>query len=289
MFGSQNPSGQIGNGRFSGTPVAKWLLILNIAIFFYDVAGVGDYSWGRVTPHLLFSYGEWSYYGGVLNDTLSSLELWRLIGFQFLHADLSHLVANMLAVFMFGGIVERALGTIRFLVYYLICGVAGALFYSLLAYVGWLDPGRLVGASAGIFGIIVALIMIAPDMRVTLIFPPIPMKMKTFGIVVLGIGVFTVLTSGHNAGGEAGHLGGAFVGFLLMKYYAFKSGMVSMPRFSAKGAAKNRDYVPKIRPRTSVSMDSTEVDRILDKVSEQGLHSLTDAERDTLKKISEKD
>lgn len=289
MFGSQNQSGQVGSGRFAGAPVAKWLLILNIAIFFLDVFESSPQSLGRLTPYGLFSFGEHYYDGMVFRDTLASLELWRLIGFQFLHANIGHLFANMLGMFMFGGIVERALGSRRFLVYYLLCGVGGALFYALLASIGWLDPGILVGASAGIFGMIVALIVIAPDMRVMLIIPPIPMKMKTFGMVVLGIGVFTVLTSGNNAGGEAGHLGGALLGYVLMKYFMGYGGRKPWGRSALSRGSASRDYQPKIRPRTLVSLDSSEVDRILDKVSEHGLHSLTNEERAKLRALSEED
>lgn len=269
----------MGSGRFDGAPVTKWLLILNIAIFFLDVFEAGANSWGRLTP-----YGAYTIF-----DVFQQYEVWRMITFQFLHADMGHLLFNMMAIYFFGNMVERALGSRRFIAYYLMCGVGGALFYTLLVWVGWLSPGILVGASAGIFGIIVALIIIAPDMRVMLILPPIPMKMKTLGIVVLGIGVFTVLTSGKNAGGEAGHLGGALAGFLLMKYYALKTASTGVGFGRRRTAVESREYVPKIRPRTVISLDSSEVDRILDKVSEHGLHSLTNEERATLKALSERD
>jgi len=70
----------------------------------------------------------------------------------------------------------------------------------------------LVGASAGIFGVLIAGARIAPDTTVMLIFPPIPMRLKTLALVFLGIAVLTVFEHGFNAGGEAAHLGGAAVG-----------------------------------------------------------------------------
>ena len=289
MFGSQKSTSFGSGGRFDGAPVTKWLLILNIAIFFIDVVGAGTESWGRITPHALFSYGEHYYNAGVLLDTLSSFQLWRLIGFQFLHADVGHLLCNMLGIFMFGALVERVLGSLRFTIYYLLCGVGGALSFALLASIGWLDPGVLVGASAGLFGVLVALIIIAPNIMVRPMLMPDPISMKAFGMIILGVGVLTILMVGPNAGGEAGHIGGALVGFLLMKnpkVLSFLSGAF-LPKPSRQKPV--RGYVPKIRPRTTVRMNSSEVDRILDKVSEHGLHSLTDAERATLKNISEKD
>ncbi|MFC5051340.1 rhomboid family intramembrane serine protease [Rubritalea spongiae] len=267
--------------RFAGAPATKWLLILNIAIFFIDVAGVGRESWGRLTPMLAFT----------MEDTFGRLQLWRLVSFQFLHGGLGHLMFNMFAIYMFGGIVERVLGTRRYLAYYLLCGVAGALFYALLAWVGWLGSGVLVGASAGIFGIIVALIVIAPDMQVMLLIPPIPMKMKTLGMVMLGIGVYTVLTTGNNAGGEAGHLGGAFLGFVLMKFPRLLdwTEFIGKSQIVVKAKTPRMNYQAKVRPRTELNLDTTEIDRILDKVSTEGLHSLTDEERETLHRVSNRD
>ena len=265
------------SGRFDGAPVTKYLLILNILFFLVDVAGVGQQAFGRLEPYFAFT----------VHHTFFDGQLWRLIGFQFLHADLGHLFFNMFAIFMFGAIVERIMGARRFLTYYLLCGVAGALLYSALALLGWLDFGILVGASAGIFGILVALILIAPDMRVMLLFPPIPMKLKTFGMVILGLGVVTVLTNGNNAGGEAGHLGGALLGFLLMKNPRLLDWVdrIGKPRVPKKA---KRNYEPKIRPRTSMAEDASEVDKILDKVSAHGIHSLSDDERKKLQQVSKK-
>lgn len=277
MVAEMSNTGNQLSSRFYQAPATKWLLIINIAIFFLDIAGAGENTFGRLTPYGAYTIANTFFHG----------ELWRLLSFQFLHANLGHLLFNMLAIFMFGGIVERVLGTRRYLAYYLLCGVAGALFYTLLVYVGWLGAGILVGASAGIFGILVALILIAPNMQVMLIFPPIPMKMKTFGMLILGVGVFTVLTSGENAGGEAGHLGGALLGFILMKNLWLLNWVDRLGSTQSQTSPNQRNYQPKIRPRTEVNLNSTEVDRILDKVNQHGVHSLTEAERDTLRKVSQ--
>lgn len=267
------------SSRFVGAPVTKWLLIINIAIYALDFFGAGRHSVGRLTPYGAFEIGA----------CFDFHQYWRLLSFQFLHASPMHLIFNMFAIYMFGGMVERVLGSKRFVAYYLLCGVAGALFYTLLALAGWLGMGWLVGASAGIFGILVALIVIAPDMQVMLIFPPIPMKMKTFGMIILGIGVYTVLTSGDNAGGEAGHLGGALLGFILMKNPWMLNWVDSLAAKQASLRAPKSEYTPKIKPRTHVNMESSEVDRILDKVTELGVHSLTEQERATLLRVSKKD
>ena len=129
---------------------------------------------------------------------------------------------------MFGPMIESYLGRRRFLAFYLLCGASGAGMYMILWQLGILRgtviPGvgdispivPLVGASAGIFGVLVAAAMVAPNATIMLLFPPIPMSLKTFAWVLIGIAVFTVFTSGHNAGGEAAHLGGAAMGAALM-------------------------------------------------------------------------
>lgn len=271
---------QVNNqSRFYGAPATKWLLIVNIAIFLLDIVGAGYDKLGNIAP-----YGAY-----IINLAFDHLQLWRLLTFQFLHGDQFHLFFNMFALYMFGRIVEQVMGSRRFITYYLLCGVAGALFYTLLVLLGWLDSGILVGASAGIFGILVALVVIAPDMRVMLLFPPIPMKMKTMGMLMLGIAVVFVIFDLDNAGGEAGHLGGMILGFILMKNPSWLNWADSIGSQQQVVRRPSMQYQAKIRPRTHVNFESSEVDRILDKVSKEGIHSLTDEERETLKRVSESD
>ncbi|WP_435690466.1 rhomboid family intramembrane serine protease [Rubritalea sp.] len=226
-----------------------------------------------------------------MNDSLRSGEVWRLLTFQFLHANLSHVLMNMVGLYFFGTIVERVLGMRRYLAYYLICGVAGGLFYYLLVYFGLVNPGYIVGASAGLYGVLAALVVIAPNMQVMLLIPPIPMKMRTLAWVLLGLALFSILVTGRNAGGEAGHLGGALIGFFLMKFPRALgwADRIGTKQTIVKKAAQSGPYQAKVRPRTKLNLDTTEVDRILDKVSAEGLHSLTDAERETLHRVSNKD
>lgn len=176
-------------------------------------------------------------------------EVWRLISYQFLHAGTMHLVFNMWALYFFGPAVENAMGSGRFIIFYLSCGIAGALFYSLLAgsglfdsslstlqesyiaqlanYVGYdhlelwqLTP--MVGASAAIYGILVAVAFMYPHMLIRLVFPPITMTLRTFALAVLGIAVLTVIVNGHNAGGEAGHLGGIIFSAIIMSIWRWR-------------------------------------------------------------------
>lgn len=264
--------------RFLGAPATKWLLIANIVIYVLDVAG--SHSMGRFKDSFGFTIEE-GIFGG---------EIWRLLTFQFLHFGGFHLFGNMLAVFFFGAFVERELGTKRFCWYYLLCGVSGALFYLLLSVLGVVDGGGLLcGASAGIFGILVALIIIAPDMRVMLLFPPIPMRIKTMGMIFLGIAVVAVLTDfNRNAGGEAGHLGGALMGYLLMKNPGWLGFVDGVGRRKGKKRRPRVRQEAKIRPRTVVNLRGDDVDAILDKISAEGFQSLTDEEKAILTEAAKK-
>ena len=112
-------------------------------------------------------------------------------------------------------------GPRRYLAFYLLSGMGGAAMYLLLWAGGVLVTDAtvpLVGASAGIFGILIAGAMIAPNTTVMLLFPPIPMKLKVFALILLGLAIWAVLFQGDNAGGQAAHLGGAAVGAALARY-----------------------------------------------------------------------
>ncbi len=266
------------------TPVVKWLIIINVAVFFGD--------------SVLFRnrLGNWGCF--TIESAIDNARIWEFFTFQFLHGSVLHVVFNMFGLYIFGPWAERWWGARRFLAFYLLCGVAGAIFYTLLALIGILQPPPgmpsldgmpLVGASAGIYGILVGVAVIAPDLRVLLYFPPIEMSMRQLAMAVLAIAVGTVILDLGNAGGEAGHLGGAILGFLLMRRpgllgWADRHGAaVEIIRPKAFGGHPEA----KLRPRTDVDLHSqAEVDRILEKISEHGFQSLTDAERHILQEIA---
>lgn len=194
-------------GQMSAWSLTTWLIVLNVAVFVIDqlMPSRPLRYWGA------FSAAAAIYYG----------QVWRFITFQFLHADVWHLFFNMLSLYYFGPMIEQYLGRARYLAFYLLCGVAGAAMYLGLWRVGVLHSGAatpLVGASAGIFGVLIGAAHVAPNVTVTLMFPPIPMKLKVFALALIGIGAFMIFTNGRNAGGEAAHLGGAALGALLIRF-----------------------------------------------------------------------
>lgn len=224
--------------------IVKALIAINVVVF---VAGLFDATkipalfciplpQGEPTP-IAEVYGAYSYL-----TCFSLHEVWRLITYQFLHANLGHLVFNMVALSIFGGAVADRFGAGRFLAFYFICGAAGALFSTLLgalgliattpagplvqavaAYAGATDLPvsmwmmiPMVGASASIYGVLVATAFLFPTARIQLIFPPVDMTVRTLALLVLGFAVVVIAADWSNAGGEAGHLGGMIMGAFLM-------------------------------------------------------------------------
>ena len=275
-------------GRLAGAPVVKWLLIVNLGVF--AVALLLDFREASV------EFGKFT-----IREGIGGVQVWRLITFQFLHGDFGHLLFNSIAIYFFGAFVEQQLRSRAFLVFYLLCGVAGALGYAALVSVSdaYRDVG-VVGASGGIFGILVVAAMIAPDMRVQLLFPPVTLTMRLMAILMLGWGLLVVVTGGQNAGGEAGHLGGALAGFLLWKVPVLRGLLANLSRPGGRGPGKRlafpiritkseKRYEKKLRPKSSVSgAEAGEVDRILDKINEHGLQSLTAEERELLARAGRK-
>ncbi len=237
--------------------------------------------------HPLNGWGHFSLLKG-----FRALEVWRVVTFQFLHADITHLFFNMFGLFIFGGMVEQYLGRKKYLSYYLICGIGGGLLYLLFAGLSALNvplPGTLgmttmgtplIGASAGVFGVIVACARIAPDMRVMLLFPPIPLKMSWLAYGYVALATFNLLRGGSNAGGDAAHLGGAIAGFYFIRNQHLLRGFLD---FGIGPSPKNSRQPRGPRGKAPSQQD---VDRILAKVNEKGLHSLTSREKKTLERAS---
>lgn len=140
---------------------------------------------------------------------------WQLVSYGFLHGGLNHIFFNMFGLWMFGRDLERLMGAKRFIVYYMTC-VIGAGVVQLT--VAWLQGGiyPTVGASGGVFGLLLAYAMAFPNRTVMLLFPPIPMKAKFF-VLAYGLLELYLGLSGRAPGiANFAHLGGMLFGFLLL-------------------------------------------------------------------------
>jgi membrane associated rhomboid family serine protease len=247
-----------------------------------------------VPMHLLTKWLHFSTQKGFLE-----FELWRFIGFQFLHANLAHLVLNMIGLFFFGPLVEAYLGSKRYLAFYLLCGIFGAVMYLLLNLVGYIVETRfgvtsvpfllfhetrvpLVGASAGFFGVLIAGAYLAPRETVYFFFV-LPLQLRTVAIGMLALAVITLLTSGQNAGGEASHLGGALAGWYFIRHTHHLHNFFDVLGRVDPTSHHYRKEGAQVRRGQA---DAHEVDRILDKIRHEGMQSLSAEEKRTLARAS---
>jgi len=146
-------------------------------------------------------------------------EVWQVVTYAFLHGSITHLLFNMLGLFMFGGEMERVWGPRRYTIYYFTCVVGAAVAQLIVATQHGGPPYATLGASGGVFGLLLAFGMMFPRRMILLILPPIPMPawlfVTIYGIVELVLGV----TGTQEGVAHFAHLGGMASGFLLLQYW----------------------------------------------------------------------
>ena len=151
-----------------------------------------------------------------LHAELRDFQIWQLATYGFLHGDTLHLVFNMFMLWMFGRELELLMGSRRFLLYFMTCVIGAGLVQLLVAGLQG-DAARVVGASGGVFGLLLAFGMAFPNRMIMLLFPPIPMKAKymviLFGLLELYLG----FSGGAPGIANFAHLGGMLFGYLLIR------------------------------------------------------------------------
>ena len=201
-------------------PVTRTLILVNVVAFCFE----GIFGDAMIVHLALWPIGR----ARVLTHlhAVARFEPWQLLSSSFLHANLTHLLFNMFALYMFGRDVERVLGSSRYLRLYVASILAAALVQ--LAVVSFTSPGAAyptIGASGGVFGVLLAFAMLFPRRIVTLLFPPIPMPAWLF----VGVYGLIELTNGV-VGTEAGvahfaHLGGMLGAYLLLRRWHHGRGL----------------------------------------------------------------
>jgi membrane associated rhomboid family serine protease len=185
-------------------PGIRWLLISNTLIFLVYFLGGGS-----VKLHLTTLFALWA------AAAVRSLFVWQLFTYMFLHGGITHLLFNMLTLWMFGTMLERDWGTRRFLKYYFLCGVAAGVcvLVANIAVGDWQTP--TIGASGAIFGVLVAFGVLYPNQTVLMGFL-FPIKAKY--MVMIYAAIELLLTFGPNTGvSTVAHLGGMAFGYLYLK------------------------------------------------------------------------
>ncbi len=183
-------------------PATQILIIANVAVYLLQAIG------GRT---LIDLFALWPLASGFLP--------WQVVTYGFLHGGLTHLLLNMFALYMFGGEIERVVGSRRYLTFYLVCVLSAAAAQLLVTAALAAPPYPTVGASGGVFGVLLAFALYFPTRKILLILPPIPLPawlfVTLFGLLELYFGV-----TGTQAGvAHFAHLGGMVGGYLMIRHW----------------------------------------------------------------------
>ena len=194
--------------------VTKALLIANIALFLLQqVFG----------PPMEDALALWPFASDTgLSGEGRAFMPWQLLSYAFLHGNLTHLLFNMLALVMFGAQLEHVWGDRRYLVYYGVCVIGAGLCQLVLASWSVSQGGQFystLGASGGVFGLLLGYGVLFPNQRVMLLFPPIPMKARTLVIVYGALELLLGFTGLQPGVAHFAHLGGMLFGWLLIRYW----------------------------------------------------------------------
>lgn len=264
-------------------PVIKILLFINIAVYL-----VFNVLFDRTDLNAYFQYY------GALHGLSSPYEFypWQFVSYMFMHGGFSHILFNMLALWMFGVEIENYWGSSRFLTYYMITGIGAGVLQILL-----FPESSVVGASGAVYGVLLAFGMMFPD-RIIFVSFIIPMKAKYFVMLYGAIELISGLTRTGNIAHFA-HLGGMLFGYLLIKYWQkggdfsrlwknFINSMNAPKEKPNSGGAKIYDYQQYTQSSTAsgtssqAKTDAQKLDEILDKIADKGYGGLTKEEKDFL-------
>ena len=222
------------------TDVVKNLLIINVIVFFGTQA----------LPEGIKSMGNMYF---PLSENFSP---YQIITNMFMHADFQHLLFNMMTLFFLGPLVEQAIGAKRFLQLYFLSGLGAVILHMGIKWFEYqgiatgLDPaeisavaneglsvlnsgrnyrgelgelnyilnGSILGASGAVYGVLIAFATLFPNMKLMLLFPPIPIKAKFLAVGLIALGLFSGVTGFQEGIAHWGHLGGAIVGFIMIRF-----------------------------------------------------------------------
>lgn len=189
-------------------PVTRLLIVLNVAAFLGQ-AVVGD--------SLLIWFALWPIGTSGVYADLPGFLPWQIVSYAFLHGGLTHLLFNMFALYMFGSDLERFFGSQRFTHLYFIGVVTAGLSQLLYASVSDAQPYPTVGASGGVFGLLLAFGMTFPRRTILLLFPPIPMPAWLFVTLYGGIELILGVSGTMQGVAHFAHLGGMLGAWLTMR------------------------------------------------------------------------
>ena len=266
---------------FGMTPWVRRLLVANLLVFLCQKTVLVD-------PRFQALFG--------FQPLLALVRPWTFVTYMFLHASLLHLAFNLLALFMFGPPVEERMGGRAFLAYYVLCGLGGAVLSLGLVQLRHIDV--IIGASAAVYGVMLAFAWAWPNQPIY-VFPfPAPIPAKWLVTFLVAFSFVLALFSVSDGVAHLAHLGGFATGFLYLKTADWRLARAERqlrrraePSVLVQSAHVARGADASVKRRRAASERdpvSAEIDRVLDKISARGIDSLTPAERKFLAEMSRK-
>ncbi|MEM7414824.1 MAG: rhomboid family intramembrane serine protease [Gemmatimonadota bacterium] len=255
------------------TPWVQRLLIANVIMFFVSTTSAGLFRDLMFVPQFVL------------------FRPWTIVTYMFLHGSFGHLFFNMLGILIFGPRLEERMGARRFLTMYFLAGIAGAALQTVGA-----PASAMVGASAGVYAVVVGFATYWPNEVIMLIFPPIPMKAWILGTGYVLLSVYNGIAGTQDGVAHFAHLGGAAAGFAYIKWSEWRRG-ASKRDFQRKmktgssptGVVGDRIAVAKwkgISVEGLHELNREEVERLLAKVSSGGASALSASEREFLDRMA---
>ncbi|TDY72240.1 rhomboid family intramembrane serine protease [Leptospira meyeri] len=253
-------------------PVVRTLIIINAVIFLL-----------QMITKLAFHSPILELYFGLTPELVFNGWVWQLLSYAFLHGSFLHILFNMLSLWMFGSELAENWGERAFLKFYLFTAFLGGVGTVVAQFFGF-PQGLVVGASASIYGLLVAYAMTWPN-RELLVFLIFPMRAKYFVMIVM---LMVLFAQGERVAHFA-HLGGAIGGFFLMKVYTgWKKKVGSLPTWSLSRYLQKRRFMRYQEEMAKRENAKTKVDELLEKISKNGMDSLSRSERKFLNEASQK-
>lgn len=260
------------------TPWVRRLLIANAVVFLL-----------RLTLFM----GQWFMETFAFSPATALSQPWTFVTYMFVHAGFLHLAFNMLMLFFFGPAVEERMGSSPFARYYLLCGLGGAALSFVINLVSPVQP--FVGASAAVFGVSLAFAIHWPNVRIFLFPIPIAIKAKWLVIGLATLDLTMAILGANDGVAHLAHLGGFLFGVLYFKGLPLMTEQVSRSQSADRpvkvlvhsGAAEENELEDDKIPALPRHKPMDDVDRLLDKILEHGMQSLTEEERKLLAERSE--
>jgi membrane associated rhomboid family serine protease len=258
------------------------MLVINCAVFlFIKLFDLGAWASGAGSVSHYFLH----YLGLSPIPQEFFLKFWTLLTYSVIHVDLFHLIFNMISLYIFGQILQDFLGPKTILRFYLAGALSGAVLFLIMALVlkstgAWIpDGGHLHGASGAVYGIICAAAFLVPNYSINLLFFG-PVRLKYVALIFVLISLIQIPAG--NPGGNIAHLGGAIGGVMYLRYL---QGTFRFKKPSVFGGKKEGKVVP-LRSGRKFNSEEAELDFLLDKISEKGIHSLSQDEKNRLEELS---